>query len=38
MLLRFNNSYKSMNQILDPEEGQGGKGALWLGDYTAAIN
>ena len=36
MLLRFNNSYKSMNQILDPEEG--GKGALWLGDYTAAIN
>lgn len=35
MLFRFNNSYKSMNTILEPD---GNSGALWLGDYTAAIN
>lgn len=35
MLFRFNNAYKSMNPILEPE---GNLGTLWLGDYTAAIN
>ncbi|CAK60831.1 unnamed protein product (macronuclear) [Paramecium tetraurelia] len=35
MLFRGINNYKSMNTILDQTESQG---ALWLGDYTAAIN
>ncbi|CAD8199920.1 unnamed protein product [Paramecium pentaurelia] len=35
MLFRGINNYKSMNTIIDQTENQG---ALWLGDYTAAIN
>ncbi|CAD8096229.1 unnamed protein product [Paramecium primaurelia] len=35
MLFRGINNYKSMNTIIDQTESQG---ALWLGDYTAAIN
>ncbi|CAD8121838.1 unnamed protein product [Paramecium sonneborni] len=35
MLFRGINNYKSMNIIIDQTESQG---ALWLGDYTAAIN
>lgn len=35
MLFRINNSYKNINVILEAEDKQG---ALYLGDYTAAIN